>query len=220
LLVIGGDVDDLTPLSDAQRFGPTLGRRVRVVDLVNTVHVTSEGDTYLVEGAACARAIIRRFVRAPSRLAQLDTRCAATIPHIHTPGSYPRSFVEAPPAALVSGPEPGTRARQAATIAVRAFADATMRQIATTATRGVGLRGGGFTVTGTSTLRFRLRGIRFVSDAVVDGTGTYHASDGAVRARLAVTADRRRFRVTMNWNQASLYARARIGRAVLSLPAP
>ena len=46
LLIVGGDVDSLTPLSDAQVFGPTLGAKVRVVALANTVHVTSEGDTY------------------------------------------------------------------------------------------------------------------------------------------------------------------------------
>lgn len=140
LLVLGGDLDDLTPLSDAERFGPTLGQRVRVVDLVNTMHVTSEGGTYLVDGAACTRAIIRRFVREPGRLAQLDARCAAKNPHIHAPGAYPGSFEGAAPAALVSGPEPGPGARRAATVAARAFADATMHQVATSATRGAGLR--------------------------------------------------------------------------------
>ena len=61
ILVIGGDVDDLTPLSDVRKFAPTLGRNVRVVDLHNTVHVTSEGDTFLSVGADCARSIIDRF---------------------------------------------------------------------------------------------------------------------------------------------------------------
>ena len=51
ILAIGGDVDDLTPLSDVRTFAPTLGRNVRVVDLHNTVHVTSEGDTFLSVGA-------------------------------------------------------------------------------------------------------------------------------------------------------------------------
>jgi pimeloyl-ACP methyl ester carboxylesterase len=220
LLVLGGDLDDLTPLSDAERFGPTLGRRVRVVDLVNTVHVTSEGDTYLVDGARCARSIIRRFVRAPARIAQLDTRCATTIPHVHTPGAYPRKLAGAPPAVLVSGPDPGPRALRAATVAARAFADATMRQVATGATRGAGLRGGLFTVSGSTSRHFRLHAIRFVTDARVDGTGTYRVSDGGVRATLTVTAGRRRISVRVGWAQASLYARARIGSAVLSLPAP
>ena len=220
LLVLGGDLDDLTPISDSERFGPTLGRRVRVVDLLNTVHVTSEGDTYLADGAACARVIIRRFVSAPSRLAQLDTRCAPRIPHIHTPGAYPRSFGRAAPAALVSGPDPGVSARQAAVIAARAFADATIDHVATGAARGVGLRGGVFTVKGNASLRFRLHHIRFVSDALVDGTGTYRASDGAVRAKLTITVGQRRFVVTIGWTQASLYARARVGNAILRLPAP
>lgn len=220
LLVLGGDLDDLTPLSDSQRFGPTLGRHVRVVDLINTVHVTSEGDTYLADGAACARGIIRRFVSAPSRLAQLDTRCALGIPHIHTPGAYPLSLRQAPPAALVSGPDPGVSARQAAVVAAGAFADATMEHVATGAARGVGLRGGVFTVSGSVPLRFRLQHIRFVSDALADGTGTYRASDGTVQARLTVTVGQRRFVVTTGWNQASLYARARVGHAILRLPAP
>ncbi len=220
LLVLGGDVDDLTPLSDAERFGPTLGRSVRVVDLVNTVHVTSEGDTYLVDGAACARAIIRRFVNAPAQLAQLDTRCAATIPPIHTPGAYPRSFAGAAPAGLVSGSDPGLGARRAATIAARAFADATMRHVATSAARGIGLRGGFFSVTGSASLHLHLHHIRFVSDALVDGTGTYQVTDGAVRTKLTVTAGRRRFAVALDWTQATPYARARVGEAVLRLPAP
>ena len=117
LLVVGGDLDDLTPLSDSARFGPTLGRTVRVVDLVNTVHVTSEGDTYLSDGAACARSVMRRFVSAPQQLARLDTRCASEIPHIHTPGAYPASFAGTAAATLVSGPDPGIFARRAATLA-------------------------------------------------------------------------------------------------------
>ena len=78
LLVIGGDLDSLTPLSDAQEFAPKLGRRVRVVALRNTVHVTSEGDTFLAEGARCARRILRGFLRAPAaaRLARHPLRRA------------------------------------------------------------------------------------------------------------------------------------------------
>ena len=79
------------PTPSASR--PGLGTRVRVVDLHNTVHVTSEGDTDLSVGAACARAIIRRFVVAPERLRTLNTSCAARIPHVHTPGAYPLTLV-------------------------------------------------------------------------------------------------------------------------------
>ena len=33
MLIVGGDLDSLTPLSDAQVFGPTLAKRTRVVTL-------------------------------------------------------------------------------------------------------------------------------------------------------------------------------------------
>ena len=55
VLIVGGDLDDLTPLSQARLFGAKLGADVRIVDLRNTVHVTSEGDSILTLGARCAR---------------------------------------------------------------------------------------------------------------------------------------------------------------------
>jgi pimeloyl-ACP methyl ester carboxylesterase len=217
LLVIGGDLDDLTPLADAERFAPELGARVRVVDLHNTVHVTSEGDTNLSVGAACARAIIRRFVVAPERLRTLNASCAARIPHVHTPGAYPRTLSRAAPATVLAGGHPGAEARRAVTVAAAAFADATAVELATVAGHGRGLRGGRFTVSGD---RFRLRRVRFVSDATVSGNGTYRSVRGVVRCRLTVTAGGRRFQVGLSWSQRSRLARARLGHAVLRLPAP
>jgi hypothetical protein len=52
----------------AASFGPKLGADVRIVKLRNTVHVTSQGGTYLLEGMRCARVVIRSFLRArPAR---------------------------------------------------------------------------------------------------------------------------------------------------------
>ena len=179
LLVIGGDLDDLTPLADAERFAPALGAQVRVVDLHNTVHVTSEGDTNLSVGASCARAILRRFVVAPERLRTLNTSCAARIPHVHTAAAYPLTLSRAAPATVLAGSRSSPEARRAVTVAAGAFADATAVQLAGGAGHGRGLRGGRFTV---SRRRFRLRDVRFVSDATVSGDGTYQAADGAVAA--------------------------------------
>ena len=217
LLIIGGDLDDLTPLSDVERFGPSLGRHVRIVDLVNTVHVTSEGDNYLSDGAGCAQAIIRRFVVTPARLDRLNTRCAARIPHIQTAGAYPRTFDHVAAAALVSGAGPGLRARRAATVAADAFADAFMYWVYTGAHHGPGLRGGQFSVAGNEV---HLSDLRLVSDARVDGAGTYRRSDGSAAAKLTVTVGGHHLHFTLGWTQATAYARARIGRALLRLPAP
>ncbi len=94
---MGGDLDSLTPLADARVFGPTLGANVRVVELTNTTHVTSEGDTTLAVRAALHARMIRGFVRAPRRLQSLDTGCAARIPHVHTAGAYPLRLADAAP---------------------------------------------------------------------------------------------------------------------------
>jgi pimeloyl-ACP methyl ester carboxylesterase len=217
LLVIGGDLDDLTPLADAARFAPGLGRTVRIVDLHNAVHVTSEGDTNLSVAAACARSIIRRFVAAPNRLRHLDTACAARTPHVHTPGAYPLTLGRAVPATVVSGRDPGLPARRAATVAAGAFADATDVALSTGDARGPGLRGGRFTL---AHGRFSLDQDRFAADATVSGAGTYRAADGAVRCQLTVTSGRLHVDVALRWSQRSRFATARLAGARLRLPAP
>ncbi|MEA2331691.1 MAG: hypothetical protein QOH58_1829 [Thermoleophilaceae bacterium] len=221
LLVIGGDLDSLTPFSDAEVFGPALGRNVRVVELPNTTHVTSQGYTILLVGARCTRSIVRAFVRAPGRMASLDTSCTGRIPHVHTPGAYPLRLGDAAPATLVSGPDPGVEQRQAAAVAANALADATIRYFLSGAARGPGLRGGSFTVKDAAAVRLRLRRVRFVQDAAVDGTGSWRLSNGAVRGTLTVELPNDdRVRVQVSWNQRYRLAQARIGAAALTLPAP
>jgi pimeloyl-ACP methyl ester carboxylesterase len=221
MLVVGGDLDSLTPLSDARVFAPRLGRTVRVVTLPNTVHVTSEGDTTLSVGAACAQHVIRAFVRAPHRLRGLDTRCAARIPPVHTPGAYPVRFAGLAPAALAAGPDPGPDARRAATLAAQGLADAVIRRFYSGVAHGPGLRGGRFTTTGDGPIRFRLRRARFVGDATVDGTGSWRLEGGATRGSLVVrTAAGAAVGVRVAWTQRSRLARATVAGATVVLPAP
>ena len=207
ILIVGGDLDSLTPLLDAPVFGPRLGSDVRIVTLPNTVHVTSQGGDFLAEGMRCARWVIRSFVRRA-----LDDTCAATIPALHVP-SYPATLAAAAPATLISGADPGVNARRAATVAAQAFADAVFRRYYSGVDAGPGLRGGTFTAKDDT---FTLRGIRFVADAGVDGTGTWLASSGAATATLTVAG----VTVDVSWTQRTPLATARIGGALMTLPAP
>ena len=230
ILVLGGDLDSLTPLSDSLVFGPTLGENVRVIPLRNTVHVTSEGDDYLFAGTDCARHVIREFVRAPSRLRSLDARCGAAIPPLHTPGSYPESIADVPAATVLSGPDPGEDARRSVTVAANALADTSFRWYYSSAHSGPGLRGGDFRARSADVgARFQLRGVRFVSDATVDGTGTWQiGGSGRYHGDLVVhregAAD---VAVSVDWDQrhsmalATVNGAARAGRdKVTIIPSP
>jgi pimeloyl-ACP methyl ester carboxylesterase len=217
LLIVGGDLDDLCPLYDARIFGRKLGRRVRIVDLHNTVHVTSEGDTYLSDGSRCARSIIDRFVADPGRLRSLRTRCAGRIPHLQTPGAYPRTLGAARPARVVAGPALPARTRRAVTVAAGALADATILGQATDSDHGSGLRGGRWVVRRGV---LHLRGVRFVADARVSGTGSYRKAGGDTRGRLTVRAAGLTVTVALSWDQRSDDARAQVGATRLTLPAP
>ena len=211
ILIIGGDLDSLTPLADAPLFGPQLGDNVRIVNVKNTVHVSSQGLDFLTAGARCLRTIIRAFVATPE--AAPDTTCVDAVPPLHKPHGYPATMAEVPPALHVSGPDPGEDARRAATVAAEAFADAVIRRYYSGVTRGPGLRGGRFTAGGE---RLTLSGVRFVSDATVEGSGTWRASTGAADATLEVGG----VTVRVRWTQASPLATATIGTSVLALGAP
>jgi pimeloyl-ACP methyl ester carboxylesterase len=221
ILTIGGDVDDLTPLSDVRKFAPTLGRTVRVVDLHNTVHVTSEGDTFLSAGADCARSIIDRFTARPARLQQMNVSCAAKIPPIRTPGEYPETLASSPRASVISGHHPGNTARRAAWVAAQTAADAAIRYYYVYV-NGPGLRGGGFTVASlkSGAYRFTLDRDRFVSDAASDGTFTWKPANSAISGTVVVHAGGRTYRVGLAWTQRDTYARVSVRGAKLRLPSP
>ena len=116
ILIVGGDLDSLTPLLDAPGFGPELGEDVddraaaqhRPRDLAGR-RLPRRGHALRADGDPLVPAR-----DAGQRVRGDDPRAAhAGLPTLATP-----------PATLVSGPDPGETARRAATVAVQAFADA------------------------------------------------------------------------------------------------
>ena len=138
-LIVGGDLDPLTPLLDAPVFGPRLGSDVRIVTLAQHGPRHLAGGAFLAEGMRCARWVIRSFVRGA-----LNDSLRS-----HHPGParavYPATLTAAAPATLISGADPGENARRAATVAAQAFADAVFRRYYSGVDAGPGLRGGTFT---------------------------------------------------------------------------
>jgi pimeloyl-ACP methyl ester carboxylesterase len=203
ILVVGGDVDDLTPLSDVEQFAHTLGRTVRVVALSDTVHVTSEGDTFLSAGADCARSIIDRFVADPTKLLTMDILCAFEIPPIHTPGEYPRTFRSIPLRSMPLNRGRGSASiRRAAWLASQTAADAAIRYYYAYS-NGPGLRGGGFTAKPGrhGAVRFTLHADRFVSDAYATGSFTWNSTTTALQGTILVHVAGTTYRVRVAWRQ-------------------
>jgi hypothetical protein len=222
MLILGGELDSLTPEPDVEKFGPTLGGHVRIVKLRNAVHVSSEGDTLLLGATGCARRIIRSFVRHPAALDSLGTACADRIPPVHTAGSYPAKFAGVDPATLESGGDPGADARRAVTVAAGALGDALIRHFYSGVAHGPGLRGGSFTTKGDGPVRFSLTAVRFVGDASVGGRGAWNPSSGAVSGDLTVnTPANARVRVKLSWNQDAAIGSATLANGVkVTFPAP
>jgi hypothetical protein len=125
---------------------------------------------------------------------------------------------------VLTGPDPGERAKRAVTVAAGALADASIRFYYAGTNRGPGLRGGSFTTAPgkAGAADFKFQGVRFVSDATVDGAGTWQDSGaGRFHGELDVKQPGAPpVHVTVDWNQRVSTALATVGGATLTLPAP
>jgi hypothetical protein len=182
VLILSGSLDSLTPrLDGATLVARQMGRSARLVTLANLTHVTEQdGDS------GCAMSIYQRFVSDPGGLAGENTGCAARVAPIHAVGRYPRLLAEAVPASPRPGNRAGRQALRAATVALASVGDEVSRWPLLSGDRDLGLRGGRVSFSGGTQLKITLRGVRWVSDAAIDGTAVWDQSSGWVTARLTV----------------------------------
>ena len=196
VLVLSGTFDSLTPwLDGASAVTRQLGRSARAVQVANLTHVTLQD-----ANDACPAAIYQRFVREPGGLARQDVSCAARVAPIHTVGVYPQRLADAVPAAAAAGNTAGRQARQAAAVALASAGDEISRWPLLDDGSDLGLRGGQVSFSGGPVLRISFRGVRWVSDATIDGTAWWNEPAGWVTARLTVhTGGATPVRLTARW---------------------
>jgi hypothetical protein len=197
-------------------------RRLPGLAVENTAHVTALADPF-----GCASGLVRRFVAHPGRLHAMDASCAARIPEVRAVGEFPRRLAAADPAKPAGGNAAGPTGLRLAAVGAAAVGDAIARWWYLPGSSGSGLRGGRFTVAGDPLVRLRLRGVRFVADATVEGTATWNLDSGKVTARVTVTGPRgAAATLRMAWNDKRRHPLARVtGRAggdrlAATLPAP
>jgi pimeloyl-ACP methyl ester carboxylesterase len=185
VLILSGSLDSLTPrLDGATLVARQMGRSARLVTLANLTHVTEQDGN-----SGCAMSIYQRFVSDPGGLPGENTACAARVAPVHAVGSYPRRLAEAIPASPLPGNRAGHQALRAAAVALASVGDEVSRWPLLSGDRDLGLRGGRVTFSGGTHLKITLRGVRWVSDAVIDGTASWDQSSGRVTARLTVHPD-------------------------------
>jgi len=185
VLILSGTFDSLTPrLDGATLVARQMGPSARLVTLANLTHVTEQDGN-----SACAMSIYRRFVLDPGDLHQMNTSCASHVAPIHTVGSYPRLLRDAVPASPLPGNRAGRQALRAASVALASVGDEVSRWPLLSDDHDLGLRGGRITFSGGTDLRITLHGVRWVSDATIDGSAAWDQSSGWVTARLTVHPD-------------------------------
>ena len=179
VLVLNGEFDQSTPVADAQHVA-TAFPDATLVEVPNTGHVSA-----LYDFQHCASRIVRRFL---STLATGSTACATAMPPVNV-AAFPRTLGAAPEA---DGGRVGPLARRAGWVATETIGDALARWYNLMyTTRGHGLRGGSYTVTGGylshSPLSIRFAGTRLVSDMAVSGRAVWDRRAWRVHARLRLS---------------------------------
>ena len=118
VLVLNGDLDVITPMSDAARAA-ALFPNATLVPVGNAVHVTA-----LADFDDCAARIVRDFLR--SHVVG-DTSCASELAELHVVPAFPRTTAAAPAATRAAGDASNAGDRRAGwtaahTVARRALA--------------------------------------------------------------------------------------------------
>ena len=220
VLVLNGDLDVITPMSDAARAA-ALFPNATLVPVGNAVHVTA-----LADFDDCAARIVRDFLR--SHVVG-DTSCASELAELHVVPAFPRTTAAAPAATGAAGDASNAGDRRAGWTAAHTVADALSRWWLMYGLRGHGLRGGTFRTGGeyygTDPVTFRLRGVRFTRDLAVSGRAAWDREALRMTGRVRLSGARTG-RLRIAWATGVKAATATVrgklgGRAVrLTLPAP
>ncbi|MCC2280119.1 alpha/beta hydrolase [Streptomyces sp. ET3-23] len=189
VLVLGGDLDSLTPAAGGRHVAAQLGPSARFVTVPNLTHITAMADRTRPGPEACGQSLYRQFLGAPTALSRLNTSCTRHTPAIPVLAAYPARLADTVPATPAPGNQADAGALRAAASGVAVVGDAIVRSGYLSEGHDTGLRGGSWTVTGDTQACFGFTGVRWADDAAVSGTATWDRVRGVVTAHLLVTPD-------------------------------
>jgi len=231
VLILDGEFDQATPVADALKVARSWPDST-FVEVANSGHVTGLSDFL-----HCTSALVRLFM---SQLRAGDTSCADRVPPVYVVPEFPPRLAAAPADlawAAKAGGESTAADRRAAWVTGATVGDALSRWFNLGITRGPGLYGGTYRVSGPffalSPLRLVFSNCRFTSDLAVSGRALWDRQTSIVTATLQLrrssasgAAGRQLGSIELRWSVKLPHARALVtgslgGRTIsLEMAAP
>jgi pimeloyl-ACP methyl ester carboxylesterase len=219
VLVISGDLDNLTPIADAELVVRHYRHAFHLI-LRNSFHVNALPRAR----SGCAVGIARTFLES---LKIPNTDCRETVPPVRVAPLFARFVRQVDAAQPASGNATDREALRTVAAAVLTAADVIDQLESNTTGKGVGLRGGTFQVTAAAgTDRIELHDIRWTDDLAVSGTIVRPAREGWVTAELLLDGPgASRGKLSARWQgmgetQAEVHGDLDGHRVVASMAAP
>ncbi len=195
VLVVSGELDNMTSVADgaaaAERFP-----RARHVIIANSFHINALPHAR----SDCGAVLVRRFIE---RLESGDESCAAAVPEVRLVPRFARHMRQVAAAHALAGNEAGEAELRAVSAALSTCADVLARAETDGGGRGVGLRGGSFTVRPASGgYSVSLREVRWTEDLAISGRIDAPLRSGVVHAALELHgAAEVRGRLGLEWRE-------------------
>jgi hypothetical protein len=177
VLVISGELDNMTPVADGVLTAAHFSHAHHVI-IANSFHVNA------LPGARsdCAAILVRRFIET---LATGDEGCAAAVPSVRLVPRFARVLQELDAAHARADNRADKDALRAVSAALLTCEDVISRAVQNGAGKGRGLRGGDFTASAQGEgYRLLLHEVRWTQDLAVSGRIDWPGRGGLVRARL------------------------------------
>jgi hypothetical protein len=154
----------------------------------------------------CGARLVRRFIQT---LSSGDASCAAAVPPVPLVPRFARWVRELDPAQASSANQASQAQLRVVTAALLTAADVLARAEENGAGRGVGLRGGTFTIAAAAEgYRLQLTDVRWTEDVSVSGSLEAGGQGGVVRADLEVSSPAGAGKLQLSWPQGAGGARA------------
>lgn len=217
VLVVSGDLDNMTPVADGAAAAARFPAAHHVV-ITNGFHVNALPHSR----SECGAVLVRRFL---DTLSTADDSCAAEVAPVRLVPRFALKSDELSAAQALPGNQADEAMLRVVSAALQACGDAIARARDNGAGTGVGLRGGTVTVQAAGAgYRLVLHRVRFTSDVQVSGEISWPGRTGEVHVVLDVATANLNGKLEAQWPEGVARSRASVrgsfGSQVVAAAAP